>query len=213
MTITIMVVEDHQITRTGLKLTLQQYEGFQVVADVAEGKTAVSKALELHPDIVLMDIGLPELNGIDAAREIKSKLPEIRVIMLTSHDEDEDVFSALAAGADGYCLKDIAAENLAIAVQSVHSGAVWLDPSIARRVIQASLESQSPRNRDVTIPLSERELEVLALVVEGLTNQEIAGRLIVSADTVKSHMRHIMEKLAVSDRTQAAVKALRQGLI
>jgi DNA-binding NarL/FixJ family response regulator len=161
-----------------------------------------------------MDIGLPNISGIDAAREIKTKLPETRVIMLTSHERDEDVLAALAAGADGYCLKTIEMEQLATAINSVQSGAVWLDPAVARFVIQNCLGSAPAKSaKQTTFPLSDRELEVLALVVDGLSNQEIAKRLIVSETTVKTHMRHIMEKLAVTDRTQAAVKALRQGLV
>jgi DNA-binding NarL/FixJ family response regulator len=215
MKITILLVDDYLVTRIGLKFSLAQVENFEVVGEAGDGAAAIQQALELRPAIVLMDIGLPNISGIDAAREIKSKLPQTRVIMLTSHERDEDVLAALAAGADGYCLKTIEMDQLATAINSVQSGAVWLDPAVARFVIQNCLGAPAAKSAKpaTTFPLSDRELEVLALVVDGMSNQEIAKRLIVSETTVKTHMRHIMEKLAVTDRTQAAVKALRQGLV
>lgn len=211
--IRILLVEDYQITRTGLRLVIQPMENLEVVGEAADGVSAVSKAMELHPDVILMDLTLPGMNGIEATQAIKEKLPDTKVIMLTSHDRDEDVFAALGAGANGYCLKDIGSEQLAMAIRAVNSGVAWLDRSIAQRVLKASVSSMPVKKPDTECPLSDREVEVLALVVDGLTNQEIANRLFLSADTVKSHMRHIMEKLAVSDRTQAAVKAMRQGFL
>lgn len=213
--INIMLVEDHQITRIGLRFSLEQVADFKIVAEAEDGTGAVERALEFRPDVILMDIGLPFLSGIDAAREIKCKLPECRILMLTSHEMDEDVLAALAAKCDGYCLKDVGSEQLVTAIRAVNGGGIWLDPAIAKRVIKVYVE-QKPAAAPLQVPavaLSERELEVLALVVEGLTNQEIAERLVVSTETVKTHMRHLMEKLAVSDRTQAAVKALRSGLV
>ena len=211
-----MLVEDHEITRIGLRLSLEQVPDFHVVAEAEDGVHAVNLALVQRPAVILMDIGLPVLNGIDAVREIKAQMPSARILMLTSHGLDEDVLAALAANCDGYCLKDIAFEQLVTAIRAVHGGGIWLDPAIARRVIKVYVEHQpSPAavQNPSGIALSERELEVLALVVDGMTNQEIADKLIVSTETVKTHMRHLMEKLAVSDRTQAAVKALRNGLI
>ncbi len=216
MKITILLVDDFLVTRIGLRFSLAEVENFEIVGEARDGAAAIQQAEELRPAIVLMDIGLPNISGIDAAREIKKKLPQTRVIMFTSHERDEDVLAALAAGADGYCLKTIEMEQLAVAITSVHAGAVWLDPAVARFVIQNCLNSPAVNknaNQTTTFPLSDRELEVLTLLVEGLSNHEIAKRLSVSETTVKTHMRHIMEKLAVTDRTQAAVKALRQGLV
>lgn len=213
--IKIMLVEDHQITRIGLRFSLEKVVGFTIVAEAADGSTAVRKALEVRPAVILMDIGLPRLSGIDAAREIKSQAPECRILMLTSSETDEDVLAALAAKCDGYCLKDVGSDQLVTAIRAVNGGGIWLDPAIAKRVIKSYVQNQSASAPKAVpaVALSDRELEVLALVVEGLTNQEIAEKLVVSTETVKTHMRHLMEKLAVSDRTQAAVKALRNGLI
>lgn len=214
---TIFIAEDHEITRLGLKLTLEQIEGFQVIGEAADGVTAASQVLELKPDIVLMDIGLPQEDGIQATKQIKDKLPDTKVIVLTSHDNDEDIFAALGAGADGYCLKEVPSSRLSLAIQTVADGAAWLDPGIASRVLRACTVGTSGQDNarmgNLNSALSKRELEVLKLVVEGLSNQEIAERLQLSIETVKTHMRHIMEKLAVTDRTQAAVKAMRQGLV
>ncbi len=210
---TVLIVEDHQITRTGLRLTIEQDSQFEVVGEAASGKSAVAQAKELKPELVLMDIGLPEMNGIEAAKLIKSALPATRLVMLTSHDSDEDIFSALAAGADAYCLKDIASEQLMIALKTVADGGGWLDPAIAGRVLRSSASRVLPPANESKFMLSEREFEVLRLLVEGLSNLQMAERLKVSPETIKTHMRHIMEKLAVSDRTQAAVKALRAGLV
>lgn len=210
--ISVLVVDDHQITRKGLVLTLQQYDRFRIVGEAADGRAAIEKSLQVLPAVILMDIGMPILGGIEALTEIKRKLPETRVIVLTANDSDDSVFAALAAGADGYCLKNIGAEQLSIAIIAVQSGAAFLDPAIASRVLQSCVASK-PKSDKNTFFLSEREQEVLALLVDGLSNQQIAERLFISNDTVKTHMRHILEKLAVSDRTQAAVKAIRHGLI
>ncbi|CAN5582109.1 response regulator transcription factor [soil metagenome] len=211
--ISVMLVEDHQITRMGLRFALEQIADLNIVAEAADGNTAVSTALQVKPDVILMDIGLPGLNGIDAANQIKAKDPAIRIFMLTSHSLDQDVMAAFAANCDGYCLKDVAVDQLVNGIRAVNSGGIWLDPSIAKRVIRSYVDHKPSAVPINTSSLSERELEVLGLVVEGLSNQEIAERLILSTETVKTHMRHIMEKLAVSDRTQAAVKALRTGLV
>jgi two-component system, NarL family, response regulator LiaR len=213
--IKLLLVEDHHITRTGLRLALEQEDKFEIVGEAADGPTAVSSALELKPDVILMDIGLPGMSGIEAAVAIKAKMPECRIIMVTSHDMQEDVIASLAANCDGYCLKDIDGAQLSRAIFSVYNGAIWLDPAIAKKVIKVYVGQPQGRTTTGTAStvLSDREQEVLSLVVDGLTNQEIAARLIVSPETVKTHMRHIMEKLSVSDRTQAAVRALRDGLI
>ena len=220
-TIDIFIAEDHEITRVGLKLTLEHVPGFRVVGEAEDGKSAVKKVGELKPHVVLMDIGLPLMDGIDATCKIKESVPSTRVIMLTSHDNDRDIFAALGAGADGYCLKEVSGSQLIMAIRAVADGVAWLDPGVASRVLRACATVSPPTvpGEDGTArllspsPLSQRELDVLRLVVEGLSNQEIADKLILSVETVKTHMRHIMEKLAVSDRTQAAVKAMREGLV
>lgn len=216
--IRIFIAEDHEITRVGLRLTLEQLSGFKVIGEANDGMLSVEKVLEMKPDVVLMDIGLPTIDGIEATRQVKERLPETRVVMLTSHDSDRDVFAALAAGADGYCLKEVSGSQLAMAIRCVADGAAWLDPGVASRVLKACAMSVPAQPGDPSKPpspqtLSQRELDVLKLVVEGLSNQEIAERLVVSVETIKTHMRHIMEKLAVSDRTQAAVKAMREGIV
>ena len=217
----IVIVEDHEFTRIGLKLFLEKVPGFEVVGEASDGASALEQVQQLQPRVVLMDIGLPVMDGIEATRQIKKLLPDVRVIMLTSHSADQDIFAALSANANGYCLKNIASDQLANVIRTVAEGAAWLDPGIANRVLCAfaggaepqQATSRSSRSKSVDQPLSPRETEVLKLVAAGLSNQQIAERLDLGLETIKTHIRHIMEKLTVSDRTQAAVKAMRQGLV
>jgi len=212
--VTVMLVEDHHITRLGLRFALSQVDDIAIIAEAEDGKAAVALALRKKPAVILMDIDLPGISGIDAAIAIKATCPTTKIIMVTSHSNDEDVLAALAANCDGYCLKGADAGQLVTAIRAVNSGGIWLDPGIAKRVIRAFVDQKPPTPAATNdCSLSERELEVLTLVVEGLSNNEIAQRLTLSTETVKTHMRHLMEKLAVSDRTQAAVKALRSGLV
>jgi NarL family two-component system response regulator LiaR len=203
---------------------LEQAPDISIVGEAADGKEGVEAVTELKPNVVLMDIGLPALDGIEATSQIKKNSPNVRVIMLTSHDNDRDVFAALSAGADGYCLKETPTSQLVLAIRAVADGAAWLDPGIASKVLRASVAGSTPPLNATTdgagpVPaqrtskLSQREIDVLKLVVEGMSNQAIADKLFVSVETVKTHMRRIMEKLAVSDRTQAAVKAMREGIL
>lgn len=214
--IRILIVEDHEIMRFGLKSMLKELPSVEVVGEAADGNTAVELASTLTPDVILMDIGLPGIDGVEATREVKKRNSEINVIMFTSFDNEKSIFAALAAGADGYCVKNIARDQLITAIQSVTSGCAWLDPSIAGHVLKVCDipdEDGATKPAPNKVKLTARELDVLKLVVEGLTNQQIADRLILGVETVKTHMRHIMEKLSVSDRTQAAVKAMREGLL
>lgn len=215
--IRILIVEDHEISRIGLSSQLQALDDFELLGAVGDGRSAVKAVEELRPSVVLMDIGLPELDGIQATQTIKKNHPEVRVVMLTSHESDRDIFASLSAGADGYALKDITRKQLELAIRNVIEGTVWFHPEIAKRVIMTYIASKPKGSSKPAAPahmmLTERELTVLALVVEGLGNQEIGERLFLSGETIKTHMRHILEKLAVSDRTQAAVKALREGLV
>jgi two-component system, NarL family, response regulator LiaR len=218
---TILLAEDHEITRIGLKILLEQIPGMSVIAEAGDGNTAVAKTSQLNPDIVLMDIGMPGMDGIEATRVIKEKIPATKVLVVTSHEEESTVFASFSAGADGYCSKDAPKERLAVAIQTVLDGRIWMDPRIAslvlttfRRVSSAPQYDSGghvPATREPV--LSERELDVLRLVVDGMSNQEISEKLSISPETVKTHMKHILDKLSVSDRTQAAVKALREGLL
>jgi two-component system, NarL family, response regulator LiaR len=219
----ILIVEDHEFTRIGLKLSLEQIAGLDIVGEAADGEQGINKVQELQPQVVLMDVEMPVLDGIEATRAIKEKWPEVRVIMLTSHKSDQTIFAALSAGANGYCLKNITAQQLSTVIRMVADGAAWLDPGIANRVLSAYANNEGPeaaqekarpaKQQKTSISLSPRETEVLRLVADGLSNQKIAARLNLGLETVKTHMRHIMEKLAVSDRTEAAVKAMKQGIV
>lgn len=241
--IRILLVEDHALTRMGLKTALKRVPDFQIIGEAVNGEVAVKMAEELHPDVILMDVGMPILDGIHAADQIISKAPDIRVIMLTQHDNDSDIWASLAAGASGYCLKDVEPERLYTAIRSVASGDTWLDSTIAGRVLKhfsgttaparvelpaadqpivtAEVAEQPPvkaavrqvYDRPLAEPLSARELEVLQLIVDGLSNQQIAEKLVISLATAKTHVRNILNKLAVDDRTQAAVHAMRRGLV
>lgn len=211
--IKVLIVEDQELVRVGLKTVLTKTHGLEVVGTAQDGKDAIQQALSKKPDVVVMDIGLPFVNGIDATKQIKDGRSETKIVMLTSHDDEEHVFAALGAGAEGYCLKESSGKLLASAIFSVSEGAAWLDPGIARMVLQSTREGRQKVNSELADVLTKRELEVLKNVVEGKTNQEIADGLYISIETVKTHMRHIMEKLRVTDRTQAAVKAMKEGLI
>lgn len=226
--INILLVEDHEFTRIGLKMSLEQIEGMKLIGEAADGQQGLDMTFSLKPDVVLMDIEMPVMDGIEATRQIKERNPSVKVVMLTSHKSDQTIFAALSAGANGYCLKNISAEQLASVIRMVAEGAVWLDPGIANRVLSAysvtdaQAPSQSARaaaspstasKGKGAVTLSPRETEVLRLVADGLSNQKIAQRLGLGLETVKTHMRHIMEKLAVSDRTEAAVKAMKQGIM
>jgi DNA-binding NarL/FixJ family response regulator len=218
--ITVLLAEDHEITRIGLKILLSQIPGIKVIGETADGLSAVEKTCELKPDVVLMDIGLPGIDGIEATKRIKEKCNGTNVLVVTSHEEEATILASFSAGAEGYCSKDAPKERLAVAIRTVKDGRIWLDPRIAslvlstfRRVSTAPSQADPGSTRGRESVLSEREMEVLRLVVDGKSNQEISESLGISPETVKTHMKHILDKLAVSDRTQAAVKALRDGLL
>ncbi len=217
--VSVLLVEDQEITRLGLVLSFKESKLVKVVGEAADGLSAIEQTKLLGPQVVLMDIGLPQMNGVDAAKHIKAELPSTRIIMFTSHDNAEHVFAALAAGTEGYCLKSISVEQLERAIVAVSEGVVWLDPGIADVVLQHLVppgkadDNKHINLRKPRLDLSAREIEVLGLLVEGMTNQEMSQRLVVGIETIKTHMRHIMEKLEVSDRTQAAVKALKLDLV
>jgi len=216
----VAIIEDHEFTRLGLRLSLEQMPGIDIVGEAADGAQGLELVGELKPHVVLMDVELPVLDGVEATRQIKASAPHIKVIMLTSHNNDQAIFAALGAGANGYCLKNISAQQLATVIKMVMEGAVWLDPGVANRVLGAYANPQGQgiahkavKGKGQTPSLSPRETEVLRLVADGFSNQKIAEQLGLGLETIKTHMRHIMEKLTVSDRTEAAVKAMKQGLM
>lgn len=207
----ILIVEDHTLMRMGLRQALV-HSPFTVVGEACDGEEALVLARRLLPDVVLMDLGLPVLSGIEVTRILKQEFPQTRVLALTSHEEDESVFGALAAGADGYCLKATTGTpgRLIAALGAIRDGAAWLDPAVADRVLR---DLGRVSSTGVASPLSEREMEVLKHIAEGLSNQEIAEALYISAGTARIHVSNILAKLGVNDRVQAAVRALREGWI
>lgn len=206
----ILIVEDDPMMQLGLEQSLENYPQLQIVGQVGDGYLGVEAALRLKPDLIVMDIGLPRLDGIAATQQIKAALPDVRIVMLTSHIAETEVIAALSSGADAYCIKGTSVDRLLAAIAAAQEGATYLDPQIARRVVE-HLKPPSPANN--VGQLSQRELEVLKLMVEGRSNPEIAAALYLSPNTVKTHIRGIMNKLAVDDRVQAAVVALRSGLV
>lgn len=214
--IKVILVEDHALTRIGLKTALEESGKIEVVDETEYGEKALELTKKHNPDIVLMDLGLPNKNGIDSTREIKDHNPEQKVLILTSHRDENEVTGALGAGADGYCLKDINPKSLVNVIEMVCEGAAWLDPAIARVVLSKfSIEEKNDNNvqEKSYSPLTERELQVLQLLADGCNNQEIADELSLSQHTIKTHVGNILHKLAVDDRTQAVVKALREGWV
>jgi DNA-binding NarL/FixJ family response regulator len=212
----ILIVEDDPMMRIGLKHTLCAQPQIEIVGMAEDGYLGVEAALTLQPDVVVMDVGMPHMDGIAATQEIKRTLPNVKVVMLTSHTSQTEVIAALSSGAEGYCVKGTRAEQLVKAIDVVHEGATYLDSQVAQSVID-QLKPPAPATKSTpSIPpgaLSERELEVLRLIVEGYSNPEIAKTLYLSEHTVKTYVRGIMHKLLVNDRVQAAVAALRSGLV
>lgn len=226
----LLLVEDHQMTLMGLNLLLSREADFEVVGEAIHGLEAVRLATDRQPDVILMDIGLPEMDGVEATQRIKNQHPAIKVLMLTSKESEADVFAALGAGADAYCLKGVDPQTLNAAIRAVAEGTAWLDPAIARVVLgrfqgmppmpepaaletpQALPEVPKPA-KPSDCPLTAREMEVLKLIVEGHSNQDIADVLVITKATAKAHVHSILQKLCVDDRTQAAVLAMRQGLV
>ncbi|MFE5244026.1 MULTISPECIES: response regulator [unclassified Streptomyces] len=217
MTIRVLIADDQMMVRQGFTVLLNAEEGIEVVGQAVDGVEAVEKADELAPDVVLMDIRMPRLGGIDATRRITGTPgAAVRVLVLTTFDLDEYVYEALRAGASGFLLKDASADELAQAVRVVAAGDALLAPNITKRLIaefsRVSTGPRAPRKERVG-DLTERETEVLSLIAQGLSNAEIAARLIVAEQTVKTHVSRILVKLGLRDRTQAAVFAYESGLV
>lgn len=235
--IRIALIEDHDLTRVGIRTALLQKDEIEVVGEAANASEGLEMLITLQPDIAIVDIGLPDKDGIELTRQLKSTTGDnelvTKVLILTLQDNKESVLAAFAAGADSYCMKDIKFDNLLEAVRVTYNGNAWIDPAIARIVLQQA--QQNPLGQDTVLlgtnnsashpestenqpsidpyTLTERELEVLQLIVEGCSNAVIAERLFITVGTVKTHVRNILNKLCADDRTQAAVRALRSGLV
>jgi len=209
-TIHILIADDHAIVREGLRALIDTERGMELVGEAADGVEAVLRARSLQPDVILLDLVMPRKDGIEAIGEIKQENPEARILVLTSFAEDDKVFPAIQAGALGYLLKDSSPQELLQAIREVYRGESSLHPAIARKLIrELNRPSDLPATEE---PLTEREVEVLILVARGLSNQEIAERLVVSERTVRTHVSNILGKLHLANRTQAALYAVREGL-
>jgi len=208
--IRLLVVDDQGIVRKGIRALLAEVKGMLVVGEASDGLEAIDQAEALHPDVILMDLVMPRLDGIEAIRRIKVKLPDVQILALTSFAADDKVFPAIKAGALGYLLKDSDPEDLITAIKNVQRGQPFLHPSIARKVLEEL--SHPTGNPPTPDPLTEREVEVLQLVGQGISNQEIAERLVISEATVRTHIGNILLKLHLANRVQAALYALRKGL-
>jgi NarL family two-component system response regulator LiaR len=208
--IRVLIVDDHAIVRKGVSALLAEIEDVEVVGEASDGREAVSLVEALQPDVVLMDLVMPKMDGVSAISEIINQQPGARIIALTSFSTDDKVFPAIKAGALGYILKDSDPIDLIRAIKQVHRGEPSLNPRIARKVLnELNRPARGPKTPD---PLTERELEVLGLVAQGLSNQEIANRLVIEEVTVRSHVSHILSKLQLANRVQATLYALREGL-
>lgn len=219
--IRVLVAEDHELTRQGLVYGLNGSDRLVVAAQAEDGQEAIALAETHRPDVVLMDIVLPVLSGIQATRLIKAAHPAVKVLMLTSHRDQVKVFEAFSAGADGYCLKDVKTERLIQIIDMLADGALWIDPGIAGFILKVLplISGAVLKAEEKTLPLRRepdltvREKEILTLISQGRHNQDIAAQLNISLFTVKNHVSNVIQKLAVEDRTQAAILALKNGLI
>jgi NarL family two-component system response regulator LiaR len=208
--IRVMLVDDHGVVREGLRTFLELQDGIEVVGEAEDGEQAVREAERIEPDVILMDLVMPVLDGVGAMRELRHRLPLTRVIVLTSFTEDDRLLPAIQAGAAGYLLKNVQPKELARAVRAAHAGEALLDPAVAARLVEAIAQPAGEEPRDELTP---REREVLELIGQGLSNKRIALQLGVSEKTVKTHVGHVLAKLGVTDRTQAALHAMRSGLL
>ena len=218
--INVLLVEDHELYRMGLSMLLSKAEGITLCAEAADGLEGIKSARENNPDVTLMDIGLPNIDGIEATQRIKDFNPDVKILIFTSRDSENDVFEAFKAGADGYIMKGATPEQTISAIKAVNEGIGWIDPNIAKMVFS---NLQRPQVQIVSTPeikkapnsygLTERELDVLELMVEGLSNPQIADKLVITRATAKAHVHSILQKLCVTSRTQATVTAMKEGLV
>ncbi len=220
--IKVIIVEDHDMARLGLSVILSNAPNIEIAGMYSDGQEGVDNAIKLNPNVVVMDIGLPTIDGIEATRKIKAVNPNIRVLMYTSREDEDDVLDSFRAGADGYITKGATAEQTVAALTAVSEGAGWLDPAIARIVltnIRRGSDSQTKKGEinyklgKNLYGLTEREMEVLALIVDGLTNPQIAEKLVISISTTKTHVHSILQKLYVESRSKAISMAMKEGLV
>ena len=210
--ITVLLVDDHEVVRQGVRFFLEAQAEFVVVGEAESGSTAVQLAAETIPDVVLMDLVMPGIGGIEATRQVKGISPRSQIVVLTSYHDDEYIFPALQAGAISYILKDVRMDELADAVRRAAADEVTLHPRVASRIIQ-ELHGVKPNEVDLFTELTKREMEVLRLIADGLNNRHIAAELTITEHTVKGHVSNILSKLHLSDRTQAAVFAWKKGVV
>ncbi len=214
--IRVMICDDHALFRRGLIMVLETEEGIEVVAEAEDGEEAIAKVEDIAPDVVLMDIRMPRVSGIEATKAIAERVPGAKILMLTVSDEEEDLYDAIKAGATGYLLKEISIDEVATAIRAVVGGQSLISPSMASKLLTefTSLTKKADERQTVPTPrLTDRELEVLKLVAEGMSNREIAGELFISENTVKNHVRNILEKLHLHSRMEAVVYAVREKLL
>jgi DNA-binding NarL/FixJ family response regulator len=212
----VLIVDDHALFRRGLQMVLRQEADIEVVGEAADGNEAVEKAQETMPDVILMDVRMPRRTGIEAAQQIKELLPHVKILMLTISDEEADLYDAIKAGASGYLLKEIPIDEVASAIRSVFAGQSRLSPSMAAKLLGefAAMSKRAEETRPFPAPrLTDREMEVLRLVAQGLNNRDIAGKLFISENTVKNHIRNILEKLHLHSRIQAVAYAVKEKLL
>ena len=219
--INVLLVEDHELYRMGLSMLLGNAEDINLVAEAADGLDGVKKARDFSPNVILMDIGLPNLDGIEATQRIKEFLPETKILIFTSRDSEHDIFESFKAGADGYIMKGASPEQTISAIKAVNEGVGWIDPAIAKVVFSNLQKPSFPMGVSESIlkkdknsyGLTERELDVLSLMVDGMTNPQIADKLIITRATAKAHVHSILQKLCATSRTQATVLAMKEGLV
>ena len=217
--IRVLIVDDHAVYRRGLQTVLSTERGIEVVGEAADGVEAVTRAEETLPDVIVMDVAMPKRGGIEACRAIKERVPSVRILMLTSSDDESDLFEAVRAGANGYLLKDVPPEDVAAGIRGLHHGKSLLSPMMASKLLSefallSAREEETPRPEAFAAPrLTERELGILTLVARGKANREIAAELFISENTVRNHVRNILDKLQMHSRMEAAMYAVRQRLI
>ena len=215
--IKVLLVEDHAMVRMGLEVCLSQSDKVELVGEADDGLKGMDMAKRLQPDVILMDIGLPYVDGIEATKKLKDYELKSKILIFTSRDNEEDIFASFSAGADGYIMKGASKDQTINAICAVNDGVAWLDPNIAKLVLGSIQKTTSPEEgksmaKDV-YDLTERELDVLELIVEGLTNPEIADRLVIARSTAKTHVHNILQKLGIADRTKVAVFAVQNKMV